>query len=124
MTKRASNFLAKRLVGLLWYISEYADFEDFSPTTRRDFFQDFMDEFHAELTQKEKKEVLEAIRSATGLCGKRTYYGPRFERFLGRFVEMVESHADPVHLQLDGRASRKKADPVGTDNDGAAPRCV
>lgn len=108
MTKRASDFLAKRMVELFWYISEYADFEDFSPTTRRDYFQDFLDEFHAALTPEDKKEVLAAIQRASEPQDRDTYYGPRFERFLGRFVEMVESRGDPVFLQLDGRASQKK----------------
>lgn len=104
----ALDFVTRQMVGLFWYISSYADFDDFSATTRRDFFQDCIDEFHDDLTELERAEVLAMLRKRKGDFGQH-HYGPRFDRFLDHFIEMLESRGDPALLMFDGEAARKEA---------------
>ena len=110
MTNHVSQFLAKHLIGLLWYISEYPNFEDFSSTARRDCFEDFIEDFYTELTPGKREEVLATIRAAAGgFINNQTYYGPRLERFLNHFIKTVELRGDPALLFADGRDARRES---------------
>jgi hypothetical protein len=101
-----TDFIARQMIGLFWYLSSYAEFDDFSETTRRDFFQDCIDDFHEKLTDDGRAEVLAMLRRHKGYFGSHPY-APRFDRFLDQFIELLRKRGDPALLMADAVTFRK-----------------
>jgi hypothetical protein len=92
--------IGKQLLTLLWYLSNYPDHEDYSETTRRDFFEDVIEclNNHLKLKKSEIIEIFEVFKQSF----KDHPYENRAFKFSEDFLKIVLENDDPVKLFIKG----------------------
>jgi hypothetical protein len=95
------------LINMLWYLSNYPDFDDYGQTTRRDFIESAIEKIEPHLS--EHKEDIEQIFKEFKDGFKDHPYSERATLFADDLLGIIKNREDVIFLFLNGDDLRKKA---------------
>lgn len=96
-----SKDIGQQLLTLLWYLSNYPDSEDYSETTRRDFFGGVVESIHPHFPNSE--EAIQTIIRQFKLSFAGHPYEKRASQFADDLLEIIINNDDPTLLFIKGK---------------------